>query len=66
MKPKPCPFCGYEPMVSGYDYASVGGTYHAIQWKVECDHHDCPAQPTVDGHYITIDEAIEAWNRRAE
>jgi hypothetical protein len=53
-------------MVSGYDYTSVGGTYHAIQWKVECDHHDCPAQPTVDGHYITMDEAIEAWNRRAE
>lgn len=60
---KPCPFCGGEATMSSYTYSLSGlGT----QYKVECEGHDCPAQPTVDWHYWTAEEAAEAWNTRAE
>lgn len=60
---KPCPFCGGEPIMSSYTYSLSGA---GIQYKVECERHDCPAQPTVDWHYWTAEEAAEAWNTRAE
>lgn len=63
-EPLPCPFCGHEPLVSSYDYRLPLGSVYGTQWKVECEFHECPAQPTVDWHYFTRDEAIEAWNRR--
>lgn len=61
---KPCPFCGGEATVSSYTYSTLGGGY--VQFKVECERHDCPAQPTVDWHYWSEAEAAEAWNTRAE
>jgi len=64
MIPLPCPFCGYMPQVSSYEYRTPSGKPYAIQWKVECMDDNCPAQPTVDWHYFTREEAIEAWNRR--
>lgn len=60
---KPCPFCGGEPIMSSYTYSLSGA---GIQYKVECERHNCPAQPTVDWHYWTAEEAAEAWNTRAE
>lgn len=61
---KPCPFCGGEATVSSYTYSTLGGGY--VQFKVECERHDCPAQPTVDWHYWSEAEAAEAWNTRVE
>lgn len=60
LMPKPCPFCGTMPYVESYTY---DGKW--TQYKVECYDQYCPAQPTVDWHYMTEREAIEAWNRRA-
>lgn len=62
----PCPFCGYMPQVSSYEYHLPLGKVYGTQWKVECMDDNCPAQPTVDWHYFTREEAIAAWNRRAE
>lgn len=61
---KPCPFCGGEPTMSSYTYSTLGGGY--VQFKVECENDNCPAQPTVDWHYWSEAEAAEAWNTRAE
>lgn len=49
--------------MSSYTYSLSGA---GIQYKVECERHDCPAQPTVDWHYWSETEAAEAWNTRAE
>jgi Lar family restriction alleviation protein len=62
---KPCPFCGYMPQVYSYDYKLPSGKVYARQWAVECSYHECQAQPSVDWHYTTRKEAVEAWNRRA-
>jgi hypothetical protein len=63
---KPCPFCGYEPLVSSYEYHLPSGAVYGTQWKVECMDDNCPAQPVVDWHYFTREEAVDAWNRRAD
>ena len=63
-EPLPCPFCGYPPQVSSYEYHLPLGKVYSTQWKVECMNEHCPAQPTVDWHYFTRDEAIDEWNRR--
>ena len=61
---RPCPFCGREPTMSSYTYSTLGGGY--VQFKVECENDNCPAQPTVDWHYWSEAEAAEAWNTRVE
>ena len=54
---KPCPFCGGEAKC--YDYAPTWATTH--KWVVECS--ICGANIPI---YKIKEEAIEAWNRRAE
>lgn len=53
---KPCPFCGGEATLS-YNTA-----YGFCPW---CDNTDCILNDLTHG-YETEEEAIEAWNRRAE
>lgn len=56
---KPCPFCGEEPEIVSYI------SYHKTVYKVRCNNRDCPIiAATLD--YISIEDAIEAWNRRAD
>ena len=52
-KLKPCPFCGSEATL--YEYRWWG-----ISYGVECTKCDA----ILEG-YSTKEEAIEAWNRRA-
>ena len=51
-----CPFCGGKPHTS------------LIQtvWFVECDNKDCGALMGFDAEKVSQEEAIEAWNRRAQ
>lgn len=55
----PCPFCGNEALLLG------GGEYEGIQqgYTVEC--HNCSATTAYFGA-DNMQEAIEAWNKRAE
>ena len=55
----PCPFCGNEALLLG------GGEYEGIQqgYTVEC--HNCSATTAYFGA-DNMQEAIEAWNTRAE
>lgn len=62
----PCPFCGMTPVVTSYDYKTPKGTVLHRQWRVECEYHGCEVQPTADWHYMSREEAIAAWNRRAD
>lgn len=64
-EPLPCPFCGYAPQVSSYEYCLPAGKIYGTQWKVECVNDNCPTQPVADWHYFTEEEAIAEWNRRA-
>ena len=60
-KLRPCPWCGTTPMyVEKYVYDNKW-----TQYRVGCEQHDCDAQPTVDWHYFTEQEAIDAWNNQA-
>ena len=68
---KPCPFCGGEAKLADNEFgepvfdnnlAQVDFMYSAPDaFWVECK--DCFA---MSGSYNTEEEAIEAWNRRAE
>lgn len=60
-KLRPCPWCGTTPLyVEKYVYDNKW-----TQYRVGCEQHDCDAQPTVDWHYFTEREAIDAWNNQA-
>ncbi len=60
-KLRPCPWCGTTPSyVEKYVYDNKW-----TQYRVGCEQHDCDAQPTVDYHYLTEKEAIDAWNAQA-
>jgi len=70
MKPKPCPFCGKEPIVKPFDPEIEGTAWGAV----ECIYGRCPANPMVfDGAKIADDRgpnkykqaAIRRWNRRS-
>jgi Lar family restriction alleviation protein len=51
---KPCPFCGGK--------VSVWHNLATDNYDIECQECCCDVQQ----HYGCVDEAIEAWNRRAD
>mgnify|MGYP002521701163 CR=1 FL=1 len=65
---KPCPFCGGSAKVMHMDVGDHADGSPWMVWAVWCD-DDLNAEYS-HGHYIdnyeTRDEAVEAWNRRAE
>ncbi len=62
---KPCPFCGHMPALEdwtrGYDRAELPHW----TWSVACEYDGCPCNPSTGDAYMTANEAITAWNRRA-
>ncbi len=64
-KLKPCPFCGGEAMIIKRKSNAAGSKF---VYRVQCcaDEEDgCSCIPKT-WNYYTKEEAIEAWNRRAE
>lgn len=53
---KPCPFCGGEAKIIKHEFQNATDTY-----GIKCG---CGTQGFQ--FWASIDEAIEAWNRRAE
>lgn len=53
LKLMPCPFCGASPFLDDY----------SEDWSVECHNKDCTAMPS-SRLCATLEEAIEAWNKR--
>ena len=58
IKLKPCPFCGEEAHIT------FSNDNHRRPY-VECDTLHCAGNKTYQWHYKTIEEAVEAWNRRS-
>ena len=56
---KPCPFCGGRAFVKS-SIQPVGFAY-----RVYCGNEDCKVEPQTHAYFYK-DQAIEAWNRRAE
>jgi hypothetical protein len=59
---KPCPFCGGKAHLIQTECLSNGVVLHHVY------HSDprCPLNPVCTKNMDTPEEAIEAWNRRAE
>ena len=56
---KPCPFCGGRASVR-----RIPGKIYDL-YNVYCMNEDCFIEPSTH-HYYCKEEAIEAWNRRAD
>lgn len=52
---KPCPFCGGEVRATSFDHGDG-----KLAWNVTC--WNCYADM---GHYGSLEELAERWNRRA-
>lgn len=66
--PKPCPFCGETQVYvrEEYRFAEYDCAYLPMTYTCGCESDMCPAQPTVADTYTSEEEAIKAWNTRAE
>lgn len=55
---KPCPFCGGEPLIktTNIQTKAVSANFYTVACL------DCNAEIYL--YFKTLDEAIEAWNRR--
>lgn len=63
---KPCPFCGEFPTLK-HDLRYPQGYDDSIHVsEVICENLDCPIYNADNTYYLTDEEAIEAWNRRAK
>lgn len=72
-KLKPCPFCGKKTAeVTTVAYAEEienDNPYYSLYcnfYTVVCNYNNGGCGSSVGKQYETTDEAIEAWNRRAE
>jgi ssDNA-binding Zn-finger/Zn-ribbon topoisomerase 1 len=54
--PKPCPFCGHEPVLT----RSRQGSYHTYH----CDNDDCMVRPQALAE--TLEQARAIWDERHE
>ena len=59
MKPLPCPFCGAAPVINSYVIKGVKF------WNVGCENDDC-AVDVETADFESEDEAVMAWNKRAD
>ncbi len=59
-KLKPCPFCGSTDILD-FNNAEMAIGPNSINYGLICI--ECDART---GWYYTVDEAVKAWNRRAD
>jgi Lar family restriction alleviation protein len=57
---KPCPFCGEIPKIEIFT-----DMFERKKYGIECHGSDCEINP-MTAWYADENDAIEAWNRRAE
>lgn len=64
---KPCPFCGEMPLLkSDNRYPRLKYCERITAYEVVCQNIDCIIYYADNVYYRTPDEAIGAWNRRAD
>lgn len=57
---KPCPFCGYPPVLAMV-HDDLG---HERGWQVSCEDAHCSVVAVTLGLGLDKDRATEAWNKR--
>ena len=65
VKLKPCPWCGHIPEIYTEPVDQYDGTILCDHY-IRCRNKKCPVGEISTKYFDTINEAIEAWNRRAE
>ena len=66
---KPCPFCGKIPEIQEDYRWPRHGKYAGKRvdaYEIICVNFDCPIYKADNVYFLSKEEAIEAWNRRAE
>lgn len=66
---KPCPFCGAVPRLQRDFRWPRSGPHEGERvdaFEVVCDNWPCPIYHADTVYFLTEQEAVDAWNRRAE
>ena len=66
---KPCPFCGKIPEIQEDYRWPRHGNYAGKRvnaYEIICVNFDCPIYKADNVYFLSKEEAMEAWNRRAE
>lgn len=69
MTPKPCPFCGYLPSIQHDSRWPRSGPHEGERvdaFEVVCLTEDCVIYHADNVYFLTKEDAVKAWNRRAE
>ena len=61
MELKPCPFCADTPFLNKHG-PKIDGHY---LWQIGCENEQCPIHDVWGAGYSSKEEAIKAWNTRA-
>lgn len=65
---KPCPFCGQLPRLQRDDRWPRSGPHEGERvdaFEVVCDNYKCPIYHADIVYFLSEQEAVDAWNRRA-
>ena len=62
---KPCPFCGGEATLKWDTRYPRPDCNRIVAFEVVCINSECIIYNADDVYFYTPEEAIEAWNRRA-
>ena len=60
---EPCPFCGCRGIIQDGEW--IGDNYLSGHY-VECINVTCPIEPRTNASGLTVDQAIQIWNTRAD
>lgn len=63
---KSCPFCGKMPIIKSDNRYPRPECERVTAYEVICNNYDCIIYNADNKYYRTEEEAIMAWNRRAE
>lgn len=65
-KLKPCPFCGGEVGIIESKPSTAKLTKGEVAFSVMCSKFKCNVKPKANAWQITKEDAVEAWNTRAD
>lgn len=63
-KLKPCPFCGYRPILKSDNRYPKPECERVTAYEVVCTNMGCIIYNADDRYFLRAKDAIEAWNRR--
>lgn len=67
--PKPCPFCGSFPSIQKDSRWPRSGPHEGERvdaFEIVCLNSDCVIYHADNVYFLTAEDAVKAWNRRAE